>query len=116
MQYEMPVLTEEQMDQLIEFIRGEQEVWSLEGHYSTVLRIALAALASQTGSAPDGWKLVPIEPTEDMVVEGFESEPDEFFSNAEDWKNFEAMSGCQQAAHNAKLCWQAMLTAAPEHE
>ena len=47
MQYEMPVLTEEQKEQLIEFIRGEQEVWSLEGHYSTVLRIALAALSAE---------------------------------------------------------------------
>lgn len=32
---------------------------------------------------PDGWKLVPIVPTEKMVIEGFESEPDEFFSKSE---------------------------------
>lgn len=25
---------------------------------------------------PDGWVMVPVEPTEDMIVNGFESEPD----------------------------------------
>jgi hypothetical protein len=62
---------------------------------------------------PQGWKLVPIEPTETMVVCGFESEPDEFFSSPEEWEAFDAMSGCQQAAHKAKLCYAAMLDAAP---
>ncbi|EKY6950024.1 hypothetical protein [Escherichia coli] len=61
---------------------------------------------------PDGWVLVPVEPTEHMVVEGFESEPDEFFSDAEVWEAYDAMSGCQQAAHRAKLCWAAMIGAA----
>ncbi|VFS49676.1 Uncharacterised protein [Budvicia aquatica] len=28
-------------------------------------------------------------------------------------EEYEAMSGCQQAAHRAKLCWAAMLNAAP---
>ncbi|WP_413498893.1 hypothetical protein [Buttiauxella gaviniae] len=63
--------------------------------------------------APTGWKLVPIEPTENMVVEGFESEPDSFFSNSDEWEAYKAMSGCQQAAHKAKLCWAAMIAAAP---
>lgn len=65
---------------------------------------------------PDGWKLVPIEPTEDMVIRGFESKPDQFWSTPEEWAEYEAMSGCQQAAHKATLCWQAMLAAAPEVE
>lgn len=65
---------------------------------------------------PDGWKLVPIEPTEDMVINGFESEPDETFSPDEEWEAYKAMSGCEQAAHRAKLCWQAMLRAAPKPE
>ncbi|HHN5881120.1 hypothetical protein [Enterobacter kobei] len=60
---------------------------------------------------PDGWVLVPIEPTEDMIVNGFESEPDEFFSDAELWEAYNAMTGCQQAAHRAKLCWAAMIAA-----
>ena len=63
---------------------------------------------------PDGWVAVPVEPTEHMIVEGFESEPDEFFSDAELWEAYDAMSGCQQAAHRAKLCWAAMISAAPK--
>lgn len=63
---------------------------------------------------PDGWVMVPKEPTEHMIVEGFESEPDEFFSDEKEWEEYEAMSGCQQAAHRAKLCWAAMISAAPK--
>lgn len=63
--------------------------------------------------APAGWKLVPVEPAEDMVIEGFESEPDSFFSHSDEWEAYKAMSGCQQAAHKAKLCWAAMIAAAP---
>ncbi|OAT23942.1 hypothetical protein M977_00232 [Buttiauxella gaviniae ATCC 51604] len=48
-----------------------------------------------------------------MVVEGFESEPDSFFSNSDEWEAYKAMSGCQQAAHKARLCWAAMIEAAP---
>lgn len=65
---------------------------------------------------PDGWVLVPKEPTEHMIVEGFESEPDEFFSDEEVWEAYDAMSGCQQAAHRAKLCWAAMIASAPKPE
>ncbi len=65
---------------------------------------------------PDGWVMVPVEPTEDMIVQGFESEPDESFSDADVWEAYEAMSGCQQAAHRAKLCWAAMIAAAPQQE
>lgn len=67
----------------------------------------------QVVTMSDGWKLVPVEPTENMVVEGFESEPDSFFSNSDEWEAYKAMSGCQQAAHKAKLCWAAMIAAAP---
>ena len=65
---------------------------------------------------PDGWVMVPVEPTEDMIVNGFESEPDESFSDEKEWKAYDAMSGCQQAAHRAKLCWAAMIEAAPKLE
>ncbi|ORM55931.1 hypothetical protein HA41_00425 [Pantoea conspicua] len=66
---------------------------------------------------PTGWKLVPIEPTERMVTAGFESEPVEEFSEPEVWEAFQMMSGCQQAAYKARLCWSAMLAAAPSpHE
>lgn len=65
---------------------------------------------------PDGWVVVPVEPTEDMIVHGFESEPDESFSDEKEWEEYDAMSGCQQAAHRAKLCWAAMIAAAPKLE
>ncbi|EOT7725489.1 hypothetical protein ACNH6Y_001862 [Escherichia coli] len=65
---------------------------------------------------PDGWVLVPVEPTEDMIVNGFESEPDESFSDEKEWEEYDAMSGCQQAAHRAKLCYSAMIKAAPKLE
>ncbi|MDH0199159.1 hypothetical protein N7383_26425, partial [Enterobacter cloacae] len=65
---------------------------------------------------PDGWVMVPVEPTEDMIVYGFESEPDEDFSDPAAWEEYQAMSGCRQAAHRAKLCWAAMIAAAPKLE
>lgn len=65
---------------------------------------------------PDCWVMVPVEPTEDMVISGFESEPNESFSKPEKWEAYEEMSGCQQAAHRAKLCWSAMVAAAPQQE
>ncbi len=65
---------------------------------------------------PDGWVLVPVEPTEDMIVNGFESEPDESFSDEKEWATYDAMSGCQQAAHRAKLCWAAMIAASPAYK
>lgn len=66
--------------------------------------------------APPGWMMVPIEPTEHMIVEGFESEPDENFSDPDVWEEYQAMSGCRQAAHRAKLCWAAMIAAVPTKE
>lgn len=57
-----------------------------------------------------------VEPMESMVVDGFESEPDEDFSKPEVWETYKEMSGCQQAAHRAKLCWAAMIKAAPKQE
>ena len=66
--------------------------------------------------APPGYVLVPIKPTENMIINGFESEPDEFFSKSEEWDAYQEMSGCEQAAHRAKLCWVAMIKAAPKQE
>lgn len=80
---------------------------------------ACRAAMLQAGNSPvipGGWVMVPVEPTEDMIIQGFESEPDESFSEEKDWLTYEAMSGCQQAAHRAKLCWAAMIAAAPQQE
>lgn len=59
------------------------------------------------------WKLVPVEPTETMVINGFESVPNECFTDEDLWEQYQEMSGCQQAAFRAKLCWAAMIGAAP---
>lgn len=65
------------------------------------------------GAPGQEWVLVPRVPTEEMVVHGFESRPSMSFSTEGEWAKFEAMTGCQQAAHCARLCWAAMLNAAP---
>lgn len=61
---------------------------------------------------PDGYVMVPKEPTERMVIDGFESEPDETFSEPEVWEAYQKMSGCEQAAFRARLCWAAMIAVA----
>ncbi|MGX7356023.1 hypothetical protein ACWOOC_15295 [Citrobacter sp. ESY80] len=79
----------------------------------------ISAAMLQAGNSPvipDGWAMVPIKPTEDMIIDGFESEPDEDFSDPDVWEKYQAMSGCQQAAHRARLCWAAMIAAAPKLE
>ncbi|WP_233460425.1 hypothetical protein [Citrobacter farmeri] len=65
---------------------------------------------------PDGYSLVPIIPTEGMVINGFESEPDPHFSDEKEWAEYEALSGCRKAARRAELCWAAMIKAAPKLE
>lgn len=72
--------------------------------------------AANSPAIPDGWVMVPKKPTESMIIDGFESEPDKYFSDKAEWKAYQNMSGCQQAAHRAKLCWDAMLAAAPKPE
>jgi hypothetical protein len=68
----------------------------------------------QAVTVPDGFQLVPVIPTEDMVIAGFESEPDPFFGTQSDWDAYRAMSGCQQAAYRVRMCWTAMLDNAPK--
>ncbi|WP_454740987.1 hypothetical protein [Citrobacter freundii] len=64
----------------------------------------------------DGYVIVPIVPTEDMIINGFESVPDPHFSDEKEWDEYEALSGCRQAARRAELCWAAMIKAAPKQE
>lgn len=65
---------------------------------------------------PDGYALVPVEPTEGMVIAGFEAELREEFRDPDAWETYEGMSGCEQAALRAKWCWAAMVKAAPQQE
>lgn len=90
-------------------------IWGANFAIAEVQRLNATAKPVRDGCrVPEGWKLVPIEPTENMLIHGFESEPDEIFSDHEDWEKYQEMTGCQQAEHRARLCWNAMLKAAPE--
>lgn len=91
----------------------EATLWGVQRFDEAPLYARPATALNVADLAPKGWKLVPVEPTEDMVIQGFESEPKLLFSDPEDWDKYESMSGCQQAAHKARLCWAAMLEAAP---
>ncbi len=124
-----PVTTACKLPDDFDFDRFNDVVW-LEAvasnphmHSPTTSTIAMVALELNRKLAdgnspviPDGWVMVPVEPTEDMIVYGFESEPDEDFSDPAAWEEYQAMSGCRQAAHRAKLCWAAMIAAAPKLE
>ncbi|WP_350363836.1 hypothetical protein [Enterobacter hormaechei] len=85
-------------------------------HKDDTLYVRADVASGNSPMIPDGWVAVPVEPTEDMIVNGFESEPDESFSDEKEWEAYDAMSGCQQAAYRAELCWAAMIAAAPKQE
>ena len=65
---------------------------------------------------PDGYIIVPIVPTEDMIINGFESVPNPHFSDEKEWEEYEALSGCRQASRRAELCWAAMIKAAQQQK
>ena len=93
--------------------KGELARWVIQ------LQTDLDSERRKAGSSPvipDGYAPVPIIPTEDMVINGFESEPDPHFSDEKEWAEYEALSGCRQAARRAELCWAAMIKAAPKLE
>ncbi len=76
------------------------------------IRAALAAPV-QAMAVPDGWKLVPVEPTEYMVDLGYNSEPNRVFDGKNYPEEYDGMSGCKQAAFRVKRCYDAMLAGAP---
>lgn len=77
---------------------------------------AMDFAAGNSPAIPDGYVLVPIVPTEDMIINGFESEPDPHFSDEKEWEEYKSLSGCRQAARRAELCWAAMIKTAPKKE
>ncbi|EPL1559636.1 hypothetical protein KQR87_004475 [Citrobacter freundii] len=79
-------------------------------------QIMLYRHAQPVPVVPDGYVIVPIVPTEDMIINGFESVPDPHFSDEKEWEEYEALSGCRQAARRAELCWAAMIKASPKQE
>ncbi|MDN4305081.1 hypothetical protein OA806_21320 [Citrobacter freundii] len=91
--------------------QATDEIGSWNNHMNTP-----TAQAGNSPVTPDGYALVPIVPTEDMIINGFESVPDPHFSDEKEWEEYEALSGCRQAARRAELCWAAMIKAAPKQE
>lgn len=91
---------------------GDAEVFCIAWNACRAVMLQGAEPVSQPYTLRDGWVAVPVEPTEDMVIHGFESVPHPLFQPA-DWDKYQTMSGCEQAAHRAKLCWAAMVKAAP---
>ena len=63
--------------------------------------------------APEGWQLTLVDPTNAMVIAGFESAPDRAFDGRKYPEEYDGMSGCQRAAFLAKRCYAAMLAATP---
>ncbi|WP_336239763.1 DUF551 domain-containing protein [Enterobacter chuandaensis] len=57
-------------------------------HKDDTLYVRADVVSGNSPVIPDGWVAVPVEPTEDMIVNGFESEPDERFSDAEEWEAY----------------------------
>ncbi|MER3009163.1 hypothetical protein ABTW51_09205 [Serratia nematodiphila] len=62
---------------------------------------------------PDGFKLVPIEPTENMIIDGFESDAFMALADAVNEKNGWPY-GCKESAECVEGIFKAMLSAAPE--
>jgi hypothetical protein len=108
------VLTDERIEQIWdETVTADAETLKeVRLRFARAVARNVAAQIDQV-AVPEGWKLVPVEPTLDMVTKGFESAPDEFFSPGENWDTYAAMTGCQKAAYRARLCYAAMLAAAP---
>lgn len=73
-------------------------------------------VSGNSPAIPDGYVMVPKEPTEKMVIAGFEAELIEEIRNPDGWEEYEAMSGCEQAAQRAKWCWSAMVKAAQKKD
>jgi hypothetical protein len=71
------------------------------------LKARVAELESSRATAAE-MTLVPIEPTVSMVVDGFEA-VFKFHQTDE----YHEMAGCKGAAESAKICYAAMIAAAP---
>lgn len=108
-------VTEEDCPAFVKYdITEVDEAWARGFNACRAAMLQGAEPVTTAYKLPEGWVAVPVEPTEDMIVNGFESEPDESFSDEREWEEYDAMSGCQQAAHRAKLCWGAMIAVAPK--
>ncbi|HEJ7098750.1 TPA: hypothetical protein SMF63_001726 [Serratia marcescens] len=73
--------------------------------------ILRAAMLAQPVSS--GYKLVPVEPTENMIIDGFESDAFMALADAVNEKNSWPY-GCRESAECVEGIFKAMLAAAPE--
>ena len=103
-----------------ENIREGQDLESNESELRPISQLLCFGMDTADGhgraalTPPEGYVLVPVEPTDEMLGDGAESRPMLPFTPLEEWEAFEAMSGCEQGWHKARLCWAAMLAARPE--
>ncbi|WP_237430822.1 hypothetical protein [Citrobacter werkmanii] len=108
------------MKDILQIVKAQLKMgYTLSFIEAELLKKAIDIVLIQAGNSPvtpDGYVLVPIVPTEDMIINGFESVPDPHFSDEKEWEEYEALSGCRQAARRAELCWAAMIKAAPKQE
>lgn len=108
------------MKDILQIVKAQLKMgYTLSFVEAELLKEAIDIVLNQAGNSPvipDGYVLVPIVPTEDMIINGFESVPDPHFSDEKVWEEYEALSGCRQAARRAELCWAAMIKAAPKQE
>lgn len=77
--------------------RGDEDGPIQLGYTAAQMRAYARASLAQPASVPAGWKLVPVEPTDDMIHAGY----------MKPW-------GDQAARSDAESCWSAMLAAAPQ--
>ncbi|OAH27084.1 hypothetical protein [Serratia marcescens] len=85
------------------------------GHFSAIrcsdAREEVERLLAQPVSS--GYKLVPVEPTENMIIDGFESDAFMALADAVNEKNGWPY-GCKESAECVEGIFKAMLSAAPE--
>ena len=81
---------------------------------NTILHLLNRIEQLEKNQVPEGWQAVPVEPTKDMVIAGFESEPSRVFNGDKYPEEYDSMSGCERAAFRAKRCYEDMLAEAPK--
>ncbi|MEN4277966.1 hypothetical protein [Serratia marcescens] len=105
-----PAVPDELLDAMEEVIRisdRDHEAWDKAKAAITTCRAAmLAQPVSQR------YKLVPVEPTENMIIDGFESDAFMALADAVNEKNSWPY-GCKESAECVKGIFKAMLAAAP---
>jgi hypothetical protein len=76
----------------------------------------LRAMIEDAMKAPDGWKLVPVEPDELSIQAGCLEQSDSYYKSYKKWADSHS-SGIVNRLRNLVICdYKAMISAAPECE